>query len=99
MEAARSPMAAHIAGGLPAARPRPSSAAAAMPWRMPKSLCAARAERLTPIRRQVLEALLSTHRPLGAYELIDRLAEWGGRPAPITVYRALDFLLGAGPGA
>jgi Fur family zinc uptake transcriptional regulator len=58
--------------------------------------CTQRSERLTPIRRQVLEALLSTHRPLGAYELIDRLAERGTRPAPITVYRALDFLLAQG---
>jgi Fur family zinc uptake transcriptional regulator len=58
--------------------------------------CAARSERLTPIRRQVLEALLSTHRPLGAYELIDRLAAGGGRPAPITIYRALDFLQAQG---
>jgi Fur family zinc uptake transcriptional regulator len=57
---------------------------------------AKRGERLTPIRRRVLEALLSTHRPLGAYELIDRLAEQGGRPAPITIYRALDFLLAQG---
>jgi Fur family zinc uptake transcriptional regulator len=58
--------------------------------------CAKRSERLTPIRRKVLEALLATHRPLGAYELIDRLAEQGGRPAPITIYRALDFLLAQG---
>jgi Fur family zinc uptake transcriptional regulator len=58
--------------------------------------CAERSERLTPVRRKVLESLLSTHRPLGAYELIDRLAERGGRPAPITIYRALDFLLAQG---
>ena len=44
------------------------------------------------MRRRVLEALLATHRPLGAYELIDRLAVRGVRPAPITVYRGLDFL-------
>jgi Fur family zinc uptake transcriptional regulator len=56
------------------------------------ALCTARKERLTPIRRRVLEALLASHQPLGAYELIDRLAEHGGRPAPITIYRALDFL-------
>jgi Fur family zinc uptake transcriptional regulator len=54
-------------------------------------LCAARAQRLTPMRRHVLEALLDSHRPLGAYEIIERLARHG-RPAPITVYRALDFL-------
>ena len=41
----------------------------------------------------MLEALLASHRPLGAYEVMDRLAEQGPRPAPITVYRALDFLL------
>jgi Fur family transcriptional regulator, zinc uptake regulator len=56
-----------------------------------ETLCAARAQRLTPIRRQVLEALLASHKPLGAYEIIDHLAG-GTRPAPITVYRALDFL-------
>jgi len=57
-----------------------------------EDICTARSERLTPIRRNVLEALLSSHQPLGAYELIDRLAAHGGRPAPITIYRALDFL-------
>jgi Fur family transcriptional regulator, zinc uptake regulator len=57
-----------------------------------EAICAARKERLTPIRRRVLEALLASHQPLGAYELIDRLADDGGRPAPITIYRALDFL-------
>src|SRR5215475_11623936 len=53
--------------------------------------CAARAQRLTPIRRQVLEVLLTSHKPLGAYEIIERIAG-DARPAPITVYRALDFL-------
>jgi Fur family transcriptional regulator, zinc uptake regulator len=57
-----------------------------------EAICGARRERLTPIRRHVLEALLASHHPLGAYELIDRLAQRGGRPAPITIYRALDFL-------
>jgi Fur family transcriptional regulator, zinc uptake regulator len=55
-------------------------------------LCAQRAQRLTPIRRQVLEVLLESHKPLGAYEIMDRAAASGGRPAPITIYRALDFL-------
>lgn len=61
-----------------------------------EALCATRNERLTPTRRRVLEALTASHRPLGAYEIIDRLAERGPRPAPITVYRALDFLLAQG---
>lgn len=55
--------------------------------------CAKRGLRLTPIRRQVLAVLTSSHRPFGAYEIMDRLAGEGPRPAPITVYRALDFLL------
>ncbi len=57
-----------------------------------EQLCAARAQRLTPMRRRVLETLLASHKPLGAYEIMDRLAADSGRPAPITVYRALDFL-------
>jgi Fur family zinc uptake transcriptional regulator len=56
-----------------------------------EALCARRAQRLTPIRRQVLEVLLSSHKPLGAYEIIERAGK-GPRPAPITVYRALGFL-------
>jgi Fur family transcriptional regulator, zinc uptake regulator len=56
-----------------------------------EGLCAARGQRLTPMRRQVLEALLASHKPLGAYDIIERLAH-RGRLAPITVYRALDFL-------
>ncbi len=56
-------------------------------------VCARRAQKLTPIRRQVLESLLSSHRPLGAYDVIEELAKTKPRPAPITVYRALDFLI------
>src|SRR5437868_6549433 len=59
-------------------------------------VCKARAQKLTPIRRQVLQALLSSHRPLGAYEVIDDLAKSMPRPAPITVYRALEFLMANG---
>ncbi|MCB1498252.1 MAG: transcriptional repressor [Bauldia sp.] len=50
--------------------------------------------RLTEQRRRVLGALLESHVPASAYEVIDRLAdEHGHRPAPVTVYRALDFLV------
>jgi Fur family zinc uptake transcriptional regulator len=57
-----------------------------------EALCAQRGERLTPMRRRVLEILAASHKPLGAYEIMDEVAENGPRPAPITVYRALDFL-------
>ena len=61
-----------------------------------EQVCAQRAQKFTTIRRQVLQALLTSHRPLGAYELIDELARTMPRPAPITVYRALDFLMANG---
>src|SRR5262245_23741308 len=61
-----------------------------------ESLCAARGQRLTPMRRQVLETLAESHKTLGAYEIMDRMAAQGPRPAPITIYRALDFLLDNG---
>jgi Fur family transcriptional regulator, zinc uptake regulator len=54
--------------------------------------CVELGQRLTPMRREVLAALLVSHRPLGAYEIMERLAPHGPRPAPITVYRALEFL-------
>jgi Fur family zinc uptake transcriptional regulator len=55
--------------------------------------CAAMGLRLTAQRRQVLDVLSSSHVPMSAYEIIDRLGEHGRRPSPISVYRALDFLL------
>ena len=58
-----------------------------------EALCAERTQRLTAPRRRVLEALAASHRPLGAYEIIDLIARKKPRPAPITVYRALDFLM------
>jgi Fur family transcriptional regulator, zinc uptake regulator len=57
-----------------------------------EALCRERGERLTPMRRRVLEVLSASHKPLGAYEIIDLVGEEGPRPAPITIYRALDFL-------
>ena len=62
-----------------------------------EALCWARGVRLTPIRRDVLAVLYGTHRPLGAYDIADALGEKGHRRlAPITVYRALEFLLAEG---
>lgn len=53
--------------------------------------------RMTPGRQRVLDLLARAQRPVGAYELIDLLAaETGRRPAPISVYRALDFLVERG---
>ncbi len=57
-----------------------------------EAICAQRGARLTPIRRRVLETLLASHAPLGAYDLIERMAVRGERLSPITIYRTLDFL-------
>jgi Fur family zinc uptake transcriptional regulator len=62
-----------------------------------EAACRAKGARLTPMRREVLEALYATHRPLGAYDIAEVLAGKDGRRlAPITIYRALDFLLEQG---
>jgi Fur family transcriptional regulator, zinc uptake regulator len=61
-----------------------------------EAICRANGARLTRIRRNVLEALYSSHKPLGAYELADLLSPSARRMAPITVYRALDFLIEQG---
>lgn len=59
-----------------------------------RNLCTANGVRLTSQREKVLELIWQSHKPLGAYTLMDMLAEAAGkRIAPPTVYRALDFLL------
>lgn len=55
-----------------------------------------RSARLTSQRRDVLSCVARSHAAVGAYEVIDRMADHGPRPAPITVYRALDFLAAHG---
>lgn len=54
--------------------------------------CARAGARLTPLRREVLGIIAAGHEAVGAYEIIERMGATGDRPAPITVYRALDFL-------
>ncbi|MFM2043389.1 MAG: hypothetical protein RLY86_1965 [Pseudomonadota bacterium] len=62
-----------------------------------RALCESRGARLTPLRERVLELVWSGHRPRGAYAILDDLAgDDGKRPAPLTVYRALDFLVEQG---
>lgn len=61
-----------------------------------EQLCAEQGQRLTKVRRRALELIWESHRPLGAYQLLAKLAEEGFNSAPPTVYRALDFLLAAG---
>lgn len=61
-----------------------------------EQVCTEAGDRLTPIRRRVLELVWGSHRPIGAYAILDRLKEDSRSAAPPTVYRALDFLLERG---
>ncbi|ODN72633.1 Fur family transcriptional regulator [Methylobrevis pamukkalensis] len=61
-----------------------------------ESACARLGLRMTAPRRTVLAALLHDHVPMTAYELIDRIAATDKRPSPVSVYRALDFLIANG---
>jgi Fur family zinc uptake transcriptional regulator len=61
-----------------------------------EALTRGRGERLTPLRRRVLEIVLESHRPIGAYDVLASLSLERARPAPPTVYRALEFLQGQG---
>lgn len=63
-----------------------------------KVLCEKQGARLTRLRRQILELVWQSHKPLGAYTLMDMLADNSDRKrvAPPTVYRSLDFLLEQG---
>jgi Fur family zinc uptake transcriptional regulator len=54
--------------------------------------CAAHKLQFTPVRRRVLEILLSEHRAMGAYDILDVLRTEGMGSQPPVAYRALDFL-------
>jgi Fur family transcriptional regulator, zinc uptake regulator len=56
-------------------------------------ICKKRGARLTPVRRRVLELILSADQPTGAYALLGELQRGRGKLGPPTVYRALEFLL------
>jgi len=64
-----------------------------------RELCDARKARLTPIRETVLKTIWASHRPLGAYEIVDQMSQSetsAHRVLPPTVYRAIQFLLDQG---
>jgi Fur family zinc uptake transcriptional regulator len=55
--------------------------------------CAMKGGRLTDIRRSVLALIIGAGGPIGAYSLLDQLKAERSNAAPVTVYRALDFLM------
>lgn len=61
-----------------------------------ESICQQRGSRLTAQRKTVLSLILCAEKPMTAYEILEQLPSTGRKPAPPTVYRALDFLLDEG---
>lgn len=58
--------------------------------------CAGRGVRFTEQRRRVLEVVAGSHLAIGAYQILEQLGRDGRVPAPISVYRALEFLVQQG---
>ena len=56
-------------------------------------VCLKKGARLTPLRERVLELVWRSHKPVGAYELLDSIKHEHKSAAPPTIYRALDFLM------
>ena len=61
-----------------------------------RKICEQHRLRLTPVRRRVLELLCHAHRPMRAYDILQRLGAEGYGSQPPVVYRALEFLVGHG---
>ena len=61
-----------------------------------KEICVERGAKLTPLREQVLQIVWRSHKPIGAYEVLDALSATHKSARPPTVYRALDFLMAEG---
>jgi Fur family zinc uptake transcriptional regulator len=61
-----------------------------------QSVCQDKNIRLTPIRQRIFELIWATHKAIGAYDLLAILQREDPKAKPVTIYRALDFLLAAG---
>lgn len=66
------------------------------PMRAAEVLCRERGLSFTPLRREVYALVCRHDNPVGAYELLDELRRQRARAVPVTIYRALDFLIKAG---
>ncbi len=61
-----------------------------------ETICKQKKLRLTPIRKRIFELIWSNHKAVGAYDLLESLHLEDPKAKPVTIYRALDFLLAAG---
>ena len=57
-----------------------------------EQLCRERGLHFTKLRHDVLLAVAETGKPMGAYDIAERLSGPDRRVAAVSVYRALDFL-------
>lgn len=73
---------------------RASGYSAVDPVQEAERICEQRNARFTYMRRAVFEVLCEAGRPLGAYDIMERLSRVLNKHlGPPTVYRALEFLL------
>jgi Fur family zinc uptake transcriptional regulator len=82
------------APGTPGERRKPSALDAQLDQAQQR--CVTRGGQLTALRREVLRLLLQRGGTAKAYDLQDDMRIAHGRVAPMTVYRALDFLMQMG---
>lgn len=62
-----------------------------------EGLCLQRGSRLTGLRKQVLTCLWQSHQASGAYDILARINQTAAKKlAPLSVYRALEFLVSEG---
>ena len=77
-------------------RPRTAATAADRAVSAARRHCAEADAQLTPLRERVLRLLLTHGGPARAYELLTQMQTEQPGTAPMTVYRALDFLVEQG---
>lgn len=61
-----------------------------------EAACLSGGLRLTQLRRKVLGLVWSSHAPVKAYDILEKMHKDNPKTAPPTVYRALEFLMDAG---
>ena len=53
--------------------------------------CEAHGYRYTDPRRHVLDILASSQKPMGAYDILEKLGQYIDNPKPPTAYRAIEL--------
>jgi Fur family zinc uptake transcriptional regulator len=56
-----------------------------------RQFCEKNSLRMTPPRERVLQIVAEAEKPLGAYDILQRLGAYLDNPKPPTAYRAIEF--------